>query len=938
MNRAFMGWLFFVLILISSPISRAHQIAGCQLPPSRAEARNDNMFTEEQENELGKIVNYQAQQSLRTIEDPDLTAYLQRVGDNLVASLPPTNLSFHFYLVDLPEANAFALPGGHVYVSRKLVAFFRSEDEMAAVLSHELGHIISHQGATAISRAMRSVLKIDHIETDEIFDRYNELLENWRRKEHFGNSSEDEHQLEADRMGVYALARAGYNPLVISEFFDRFAETKGKTGSWFSDLFGSASPNSLRLREMVREVSSLPAGCLKPARKISSADFQRWQSTVIAYRGIGHKESLHGVVFRKKIQPSLRADLDQLRVSPDGKYFLAQDEGSIVVFHRETMQPVFHIDAENAHLAQFAPDSRHISFYTSGLASSPRVEVWDIEGQTQETHEVYEHNGCEQTALSSDGHYFVCIALSEQHFAGPMFDLRVRDVDSGELAFEKKSFFTGDRLSLLSKVVGAIRSGAADIPVAELLFAPDNRYLLVGRNNVAMAIDLSKASLITLDQNVKRIMRVQFAFLDANRLIGVEQDGHAQIVNFLDGRILADRLEVGLTTLRAAANPRYLVVGAVKDFSAGVFDIEANKIPIISKTKAIDIYGDVLLREKIDGRIAALSVNDGKELAVTPMPDTRLGELKASAQSRDMTFLALSGRSRGAVWNLKSDNRLLYLRGFTGGYFDATNTLCTIFPRQGETKRSVAVADLNAPNFRTREVEENVHSSQFGRFLVIRRPDKKDDYRENVTFEVRDICTDAVLWSRQFQKGVPRTFMHGDSLVFIRSLADDEAKAAIWEDAQLQQRERELRQRVGVLYLELLESATGHIRSKLLIDTGNGSFLPTSVFFTKDRLFIHDNHERLLVYTLDGKLVGRVFGLGASISPDGKYLLVYNSRGRLTAFDTDSLEQREQLDFTEAVSLLAFGADPTILTIVTSDQTLYRIDLTLLKPAQSAHQ
>ena len=67
----------------------------------------------------------------------ELTAYLRAVGERVLKKMAPTDLHYRFFLVDLPVANAFAIPGARIYVSRKLVAFTRSEDELAGILARE---------------------------------------------------------------------------------------------------------------------------------------------------------------------------------------------------------------------------------------------------------------------------------------------------------------------------------------------------------------------------------------------------------------------------------------------------------------------------------------------------------------------------------------------------------------------------------------------------------------------------------------------------------------------------------------------------------------------------------------------------------------------------------------------------------------------------------
>jgi predicted Zn-dependent protease len=74
-------------------------------------------------------------------------AYLEQIGTRLLAVLPPTHIKFHFVLVDSVEINGFSLAGGRVYITRKLVANAHNEDEVAGVIAHEMGHILSHQFA-----------------------------------------------------------------------------------------------------------------------------------------------------------------------------------------------------------------------------------------------------------------------------------------------------------------------------------------------------------------------------------------------------------------------------------------------------------------------------------------------------------------------------------------------------------------------------------------------------------------------------------------------------------------------------------------------------------------------------------------------------------------------------------------------------------------------
>jgi predicted Zn-dependent protease len=116
-----------------------------------------NIFTEQQEVDLGDAAAEHIQGDFQVI-DADINDYLRQVGERIVKHIPPTHFRFQFFLVDLPDVNAFALPGGRVYVTRKLVAFVRNEDELAGVLGHEIGHIISHHTAIDMTRTFQAVL------------------------------------------------------------------------------------------------------------------------------------------------------------------------------------------------------------------------------------------------------------------------------------------------------------------------------------------------------------------------------------------------------------------------------------------------------------------------------------------------------------------------------------------------------------------------------------------------------------------------------------------------------------------------------------------------------------------------------------------------------------------------------------------------------------
>ena len=164
------------------PSTLAAPRAQCRapLPPP---SREPNIFTAAQETDLGDAVAERFEGSLRIIEDDALTANLRRIGDRLVAHLPPTELKIQFRLVDIPDANAFVLPGGRIYVSRKLIGLTRTEDELAGVLGHELGHLVARQVTIAITKQFKEVLNVTALgDRQDVLTKYNRLMDNAGRK------------------------------------------------------------------------------------------------------------------------------------------------------------------------------------------------------------------------------------------------------------------------------------------------------------------------------------------------------------------------------------------------------------------------------------------------------------------------------------------------------------------------------------------------------------------------------------------------------------------------------------------------------------------------------------------------------------------------------------------------------------------------------------
>ena len=111
------------------------------------------LMSEAEEIQLGRQSDAEVRQQMGVYQDAALQRYVDRVGQRLARSSHRPNLPWTFTVVDEPAVNAFALPGGFIYLTRGILPFLRDEAELAAVLGHEIGHVDARHSAEAVLEA-----------------------------------------------------------------------------------------------------------------------------------------------------------------------------------------------------------------------------------------------------------------------------------------------------------------------------------------------------------------------------------------------------------------------------------------------------------------------------------------------------------------------------------------------------------------------------------------------------------------------------------------------------------------------------------------------------------------------------------------------------------------------------------------------------------------
>lgn len=226
--RKWFAGLFLVLALPA--------LAGCETAPATGEQIFTGGLTREREREVGQDMHEQAKEQFGGVyEDRELGEYVSSIGNLLARTSEMPDLDFTFTVIDSSDVNAFALPGGYVYVTRGLVALANNEAELASVIGHEIGHVTARhaaarQGSSVLAGAAQLGLAVllGGEAAQAAAPVSAAMIQSYSREQEF----------EADTLGIRYLARAGYDTRASSAFLNSLlqnsrlqAEMAGRSGA-----------------------------------------------------------------------------------------------------------------------------------------------------------------------------------------------------------------------------------------------------------------------------------------------------------------------------------------------------------------------------------------------------------------------------------------------------------------------------------------------------------------------------------------------------------------------------------------------------------------------------------------------------------------------------------------------------------------------------------
>jgi predicted Zn-dependent protease len=203
--------------------------------------RELSLISERDEIALGKQTDKDIRAQYGVYEDSALLGYVQKVGQSMTPHTHRPHLTYHFAILDSPVVNAFAVPGGYVYVTRGILALMSSEAELAVVLGHELGHVNARHSVAKMSQLMLAQFGlVVGSAISETFAKMTGAASIGIQLLFLKFSRDDER--EADALGVEYSRKGGYNPTEMIDFFGSLEKLGDLSGGQTLPGFLSTHP------------------------------------------------------------------------------------------------------------------------------------------------------------------------------------------------------------------------------------------------------------------------------------------------------------------------------------------------------------------------------------------------------------------------------------------------------------------------------------------------------------------------------------------------------------------------------------------------------------------------------------------------------------------------------------------------------------------------
>jgi len=236
-----------------------------------------NLISVEEEWQLGNQLAQDIAKQLRFNNDPDVNAYVRSVGQRIVAQTPYANLPWDFHVVEDPEINAFAIPGGHVYVNTGLIAAANNASELAGVMAHEISHVVARHSTEQISRQYGISVLAGVVlgQNPSVLSELAAQIIAGGALAKYSRAAES----EADELGVKFMQAAGYNPHGMVTMFQTLLANQRSNPSRVEKFFATHPTTESRIRDVESQIAKLPQ---RTGLITDEAEFQQIHRRVVA--------------------------------------------------------------------------------------------------------------------------------------------------------------------------------------------------------------------------------------------------------------------------------------------------------------------------------------------------------------------------------------------------------------------------------------------------------------------------------------------------------------------------------------------------------------------------------------------------------------------------------------------------------------------------------
>jgi len=298
---------------------------------NRGVGKGVNLFSLEREISLGKALAQEVERSSKLVDDPIVTEYVNRLGQNLVRN-SDARVPFTIKVIDSDEVNAFALPGGFFYVNSGLILHAQEESELAGVMAHEIAHVCARHGTKNATKGelmqLASIPAMIFIPYSMAgYAMYQGL--NLAIPLTFLKFSRDAER-EADFLGLQYMYKAGYDPNSYVTFFERIQADEKRRPGTIPKVFSTHPPTPDRIENTQKEIARiLPA---KQEYLVTTSEFD------------SVKSRLRNIMFKTKVQegpgkPTLRTKTEQSKKQPGSTDPNSTDDDRPTLKRRPDSQP-----------------------------------------------------------------------------------------------------------------------------------------------------------------------------------------------------------------------------------------------------------------------------------------------------------------------------------------------------------------------------------------------------------------------------------------------------------------------------------------------------------------------------------------------------------------------------------------------------------------------